>query len=71
MHSTSLRRDHLLELLKRRPELQPLGPDIRRAAGLFLECFRSGGNALIAGNGGSAADVDHWAGELLKGFELR
>ncbi|GAA3762217.1 hypothetical protein GCM10022270_21260 [Terriglobus aquaticus] len=23
---------------------------------------------LIAGNGGSAADAEHWAGELLKGF---
>lgn len=64
-------RDHLSELIARRPALIPLSPDIRNAADMFLECFRSGGNALIAGNGGSAADADHWAGELMKGFESR
>jgi D-sedoheptulose 7-phosphate isomerase len=26
------------------------------------------GKLLLCGNGGSAADADHWAGELLKGF---
>jgi len=71
MSATSPRRDHLAELLNRRPELTPLAADIRKAADMFLECFRRGGNALIAGNGGSAADADHWAGELMKGFESR
>jgi D-sedoheptulose 7-phosphate isomerase len=71
MPNNSSHRDHLAELLNRRPELAPLAADIRNAADLFLECFRNGGNALIAGNGGSAADADHWAGELMKGFESR
>ena len=71
MNTTSSRRDHLAELLNRRLELAQLAADIRKAADLFLECFRSGGNALLAGNGGSAADADHWAGELMKGFESR
>ena len=71
MNATSSRRDHITELLNRRPELTPLAADIRKAADMFLECFRSAGNALIAGNGGSAADADHWAGELMKGFESR
>jgi D-sedoheptulose 7-phosphate isomerase len=71
MSDTSSRRDHIAELLNRRPELTPLAADIRKAADMFLECFRRGGNALIAGNGGSAADADHWAGELMKGFESR
>ena len=71
MNTTPTRRDHLAELLKRRPELTPHATEIRKAADLFLECFRNGGNALIAGNGGSAADADHWAGELMKGFESR
>ena len=26
---------------------------------------------MFCGNGGSAADSDHWCGELLKGFESR
>lgn len=30
--------------------------------------FLAGGQLLIAGNGGSASDADHIAGELLKGF---
>ena len=69
--TTPDRRNHLAELLSRRPELKPLAADIRRAADMLLESFRRGGNVLIAGNGGSAADADHWAGELLKGFESR
>ena len=71
MNSTPSRRDHLSELLKRRPELTLHAAEIRKAADLFLECIRNGGNALLAGNGGSAADADHWAGELMKGFESR
>lgn len=66
-----MKKNHLVELLERRPELEPLADDIRKAADMFLECFRNGGNALLAGNGGSAADADHWSGELLKGFESR
>jgi D-sedoheptulose 7-phosphate isomerase len=64
-------RDHLSDLARRHPSLAPLLPEVRRAAGIFTDCFRAGGQALLAGNGGSAADADHWAGELLKGFESR
>ena len=71
MNATSSHRDHIAELLNRRPELAPFAADVRKAADMFLECFRNGGNALLAGNGGSAADADHWAGELMKGFESR
>ena len=69
--STPARRDHLAELLERRSELRFLATEIRQAADMLLETFRAGGNVLIAGNGGSAADADHWAGELMKGFESR
>ena len=63
--------DHLAALCARRPELAPLAGDIRAAHALFLDCYRGSGTALFCGNGGSAADSDHWAGELLKGFESR
>ena len=63
--------DHLADLLARRPELEPLAADIRAAADLLLGCFRAGHGLLLCGNGGSAADAEHWAGELLKGFESR
>jgi D-sedoheptulose 7-phosphate isomerase len=35
------------------------------------EAIAAGGKLLLCGNGGSAADADHWAGELLKGFRRR
>ncbi|MBN8526413.1 MAG: SIS domain-containing protein [Planctomycetes bacterium] len=62
---------HLAALLARRPELRSCADDITAAHQLFTACFRAGGNALFAGNGGSAADADHWSGELLKGFESK
>ena len=71
MNTLKSRHDHIVEMLARRPELSPLAPEIRLAADMLLESFRRGGNVLIAGNGGSAADADHWAGELMKGFESR
>lgn len=33
------------------------------------ECYENDGKLLIAGNGGSAADSEHIAGELMKRFE--
>jgi D-sedoheptulose 7-phosphate isomerase len=55
-------------LLARRPELEPLGPSIRRACELLIEAFEGGKKLLVCGNGGSAADADHIVGEMMKGF---
>jgi phosphoheptose isomerase len=38
---------------------------IRAAAAMMSEVFRSGGKVLICGNGGSAADAQHVAAELV------
>jgi len=35
------------------------------AAELIVECFKQGGKVLICGNGGSAADAQHMAAELV------
>lgn len=59
---------HLANLVERRPELRPCLPDIERAADAMIASYRGGGKLLLCGNGGSAADADHCAGELLKGF---
>jgi D-sedoheptulose 7-phosphate isomerase len=59
---------HLTNLIQRRPELTGVAPSIVAAYDALRKCFRSGGKVLLCGNGGSAADADHWAGELLKGF---
>jgi len=45
------------------------GP-VRRAAEICLECVLGGGKILFCGNGGSAADSQHLAGELIGRFRL-
>ena len=55
-------------LLARYPELAPLGPAMDAAEDLLFRCITAGGKVLLCGNGGSAADCEHIAGELLKGF---
>ena len=43
---------------------------IREAAELLARCFLHDGKLLICGNGGSAADAQHFAGELVGRFRL-
>jgi len=38
------------------------------AAARVSEALRAGGKVLLCGNGGSAADAQHWAGELVSRF---
>lgn len=40
------------------------------AAALIVRCFRRGGKLLVFGNGGSAADAQHFAAEFVGRFEL-
>ena len=46
-----------------------LAPTIARAAGLMAASLRAGHKILACGNGGSAADAQHFSGELLGRFE--
>lgn len=59
---------HLAALLARRPELAACTADIRAVYSALRICFKRSGRVYLCGNGGSAADCEHWAGELLKGF---
>ena len=56
------------ELIERYPCLDVCREDILKLEGMMLDTFKRGGKLLLCGNGGSAADCDHIAGELLKGF---
>lgn len=58
-------------LLNHYPQLVPCVPQIERAFEIIRDAYKQGGKLLICGNGGSAADADHIAGELLKGFKSR
>src|SRR2546423_10859435 len=42
--------------------------DVERAAQIISEALKSGSKLLIFGNGGSAADAQHIAGELVNRF---
>lgn len=55
-------------LLERYPALQPLRADLLAAYRLCADCYDHGGTLFTCGNGGSCADAEHIAGELLKGF---
>ena len=53
------------ENLRRQEEaLEALQGSILDAAKLLRSCLSSGGKVLFFGNGGSAADAQHWAAEL-------
>jgi len=44
------------------------GTDVSRAAELIADSFKANGKLLVFGNGGSAADAQHIAGELVNRF---
>jgi len=54
--------------LRRRCQSE-LPPLLLQAAALMSDCLRTGGKILVCGNGGSAADAQHFAGELVNRFE--
>lgn len=59
------------DLLQRMPGLEVCRNDLERAFAMLRDAFRAGHKVLLCGNGGSAADAEHWAGELLKGFRRK
>ncbi len=59
---------HIMNLISRYPVLKEGADDIESAFTLMSHCYSLGGKVMICGNGGSAADAEHWAGELMKGF---
>ena len=59
---------HVDLLIERYPVLGSVRQDIIDAYLLMEACYEHDGKLLIAGNGGSAADSEHIAGELMKRF---
>jgi D-sedoheptulose 7-phosphate isomerase len=49
---------------------QSLGAPIARGGALLAGALRAGGKVLACGNGGSAADAQHFAAELINRFEI-
>lgn len=49
--------------------LKATAADIEKTGELLLRCLVNGGKLLICGNGGSAADAQHFAAEIIGRFE--
>lgn len=62
--------NHLSTLIKRYPSLAAMKQPLAAACDLLEASFRAGGKLLLCGNGGSACDCEHIAGELMKSFVL-
>lgn len=62
---------HLDRALMRHPALESQRENMLNMYLALRKCFQKGGKLLIAGNGGSCADAQHIAGELMKGFYLK
>jgi D-sedoheptulose 7-phosphate isomerase len=60
--------DELKHLCSRYPALGDIRGSFSQTCQLLVESLSAGGKILLCGNGGSAADCEHIAGELLKGF---
>lgn len=60
---------HIDLLIERYPSLRECVVDIEKAYLILEACYQNDGKLLIAGNGGSAADSEHIAGELMKRFK--
>ena len=63
-------KNELEELIRRYPQLDVCKKDIEKAYLLLQKTYDKNGKLLIAGNGGSAADSEHIAGELMKRFKI-
>lgn len=66
----SVQTDFVSNLINRYPVLDSVVDDFIDAYFIMKKSYEQNGKLLIAGNGGSAADSEHIAGELMKRFQL-
>ncbi|WP_425529540.1 D-sedoheptulose-7-phosphate isomerase [Stenotrophomonas nitritireducens] len=67
-HLIAVEFDKVLANFRLMSEDQALRGLIVQAVQVCVASLRNGGKLLFAGNGGSAADAQHWAGELVSRF---
>ncbi len=49
--------------------LEKIVPEIEKSANILINALKNGKKVLVCGNGGSAADAQHFAAELIVRFE--
>jgi len=61
---------HFLDSIAVKQEAEKVLPEsVAQAVVAMVDCLRSGGKVMACGNGGSAADAQHFAAELIGRFE--
>ena len=58
------------QLYQTYPSLKAMEEKIAKAFSILMDTCSKGGTVMVCGNGGCAADSEHIAGELMKGFIL-
>jgi len=61
--------EHFIEHRAALDSVADLGESIEKVANLFIRCLKKGGTIFWCGNGGSASDSQHLAGELVGRFK--
>ncbi len=61
---------YVMDLVRRYPVMKTIEEQIFDSFMIMKDGFINDGKLLIAGNGGSAADCEHMAGELMKRFQI-
>ena len=61
---------HIAASIETKQASLAIAGEIARAGSLMIETLKSGGKILTCGNGGSAADAQHFAAELVCRFEV-
>jgi len=51
-------------------ESKKISSEIQKSVNLIIKCYKKGGKIIVFGNGGSAADAQHLAAELIGRFQL-
>ena len=61
---------HFLDSISVKQEAEKVLPEhVARGVLAMVDCLKSGGKVMACGNGGSAADAQHFAAELIGRFE--
>lgn len=63
-------KDRIQESIDAKKQFMKEAENIQNAAETIVNCFKKGNKVLIFGNGGSAADSQHIAGELVGRYKL-
>ena len=70
MNSDLIRKAMLDGIELRKQCSESMTEPLLQAARTIVECLQGGGKVLACGNGGSAADAQHFAAELVNRFEM-